>query len=56
MTIDAVRTPDERFAELAGFDYTPHYLEDLPGFEGSRLHDSDEWNAEAEHTSLCLHG
>jgi hypothetical protein len=29
--IEALRTPDERFADLAGFSYPPSYVEDLPG-------------------------
>ena len=36
MTI--LRTPDERFEMLPGFPYEPHYLEQLPGYEGLRLH------------------
>ena len=53
---EAVRTPDDRFATLPGYDYTPRYLDDLAGFEGMRLHYVDEGPAEAEHTFLCLHG
>ena len=36
--IEALRTPDERFADLPGFSYTPSYVEDLPGYEGLRAH------------------
>jgi pimeloyl-ACP methyl ester carboxylesterase len=45
-----VRTPDERFAELPGFPFAPHYVE----WRGMRVHYVDEgW---AERTFLCLHG
>lgn len=56
MTIAALRTPDERFLDLPGYDFTPHYVDDLPGYEGLRLHYLDEGPADAEHTFLCLHG
>ena len=36
--IEALRTPEERFAVLPNFPYAPRYIEDLPGFEGLRLH------------------
>jgi hypothetical protein len=36
--VDALRTPDDRFAGLPDFPYGPHYLDDLNGFEGLRLH------------------
>lgn len=52
----SLRTPDERFAHLAGFDYVPRYREDLPGFEGLRLHLLDEGPRDAPRTALCLHG
>jgi pimeloyl-ACP methyl ester carboxylesterase len=56
MTIKALRTPEERFAFLPGFPYTPRYLEDLPGYEGLRMAYIDEGPADAETTFLCLHG
>ena len=36
--MEKVRTPDERFQGLPGFDWTPRYLEGLDGFEDLRLH------------------
>ena len=51
-----LRTPDERFADLPGFAYSPHYTAILRGFEGLRLHYIDEGPADAEVTVLCLHG
>jgi pimeloyl-ACP methyl ester carboxylesterase len=54
--IEALRTPDERFEVLPNFPYQPRYLEDLPGFEGLRLHYVDEGPSDAEDVFLCLHG
>lgn len=56
MAIEALRTPDERFAFLPAFPYTPSYVEDLPGYEGLRMAWIDEGPADAETTFLCLHG
>ena len=56
MTIPALRTPDERFALLPAFPHTPHYVEDLAGYEGLRMAYVDEGPADAEATFLCLHG
>lgn len=56
MTIDAKRTPEERFQNLPGFDFAPHYLEDLTGYEGLRVHYLDEGPKDAARTFLCLHG
>ncbi len=56
--IESVRTPEERFAGLPGFPFAPHYVEDLPGYEGLRVHYLDERPAQASsgRTVLCLHG
>ena len=56
MTIEFVRTPEERFALLPGFPYTPHYVDSLEGFEGLRMHYVDEGDVESGNTFLCLHG
>ncbi|MEO1101406.1 MAG: haloalkane dehalogenase [Pseudomonadota bacterium] len=56
MPIDAVRTPDERFSNLPGYDFAPNYVDDLPGYEGLRVHYVDEGPKDAAHTFLCLHG
>jgi len=53
---DALRTPDERFRELPGYPWPPHYLNDLPSLAGLRLHYLDEGPREAPLTWLCLHG
>ncbi len=44
-----VRTPEERFANLPGFPYVPHYVE----LDGPRMHYVDEGQGEVV---LCLHG
>ena len=56
MTIDAKRTPDARFEGLPGWSYEPHYVDDLPGYEGLRVHYVDEGPEHAVRTYLCLHG
>ncbi|NOX83221.1 MAG: alpha/beta fold hydrolase [Alphaproteobacteria bacterium] len=60
MTIKALRTPDERFENLSGWDYAPHYVDDLPGYEGLRMHYVDEapssGDAKDGVTFLCIHG
>ncbi|MFK7963477.1 MAG: haloalkane dehalogenase [Burkholderiaceae bacterium] len=52
----SLRTPDERFEQLPDWPYQPHYVSDLTGAEGLRVHYVDEGPADAEHTFLCLHG
>ena len=53
---DAVRTPDQRFADLPGYPWQPRYLNDLPTLDGLRMHYLDEGPATARRTWLCLHG
>lgn len=53
---DALRTPDDRFADLPGYPWAPHYLNDLPSLAGLRLHYLDEGPRDAPRTWLCLHG
>jgi pimeloyl-ACP methyl ester carboxylesterase len=53
--IEALRTPDERFAGLPGYAFEPRYIDDLAGYEGLRLHYLDE-GARGGHVFLCLHG
>jgi haloalkane dehalogenase len=47
--VSAYRTPEERFTELPGFGFAPHYVEQ----DGLRLHYLDEG---AGDPVLCLHG
>ncbi len=53
-----LRTPDDRFANLAGYPFAPHYV-DVPAGDGStdtlRVHYIDEGPASAEPV-LLLHG
>jgi len=51
--VNILRTPEERFAQLPGFDFAPHYLE-TPGLAGIRVHYLDEGTGAI--TFLCLHG
>src|SRR6218665_289976 len=39
---DALRTPDTAFAGLPDYPWAPHYLSDLPGLAGLRMHYLDE--------------
>ncbi len=53
---DAVRTPDERFEQLPGYPWQPHYVSTLPALGGWRMHYLDEGPRDAPTTWLCLHG
>jgi haloalkane dehalogenase len=55
MPIHALRTPDERFANLPGWPYQPRYVEDLPGYVGLRMHYVDEGPKDGP-VFLCIHG
>lgn len=54
--MDVLRTPDERFNNLPDYDFEPHYVDDLQGYEGLRVHYLDEGSELAEQTFLCLSG
>ena len=54
--IDALRTPDERFADLPDFPWAPRYIADLPGYEDLRCAVIDEGPKTGAPTFLCLHG
>ena len=56
MTLNALRTPDERFADLPGWPYAPRYVDDLHGYGGLRMHYVEEGPADASVTFVCLHG
>ena len=50
--MDILRTPDDRFASLPGWPYSPRYLQ-----QGAlRMHYVDEGPRDAAVTALCLHG
>lgn len=52
----ALRTPEERFADLPGYAFSGHYFDDLKGCEGLRVHYLDEGPVDAQRVFLCLHG
>jgi haloalkane dehalogenase len=54
--MEALRTPDDRFTNLPGFPFAPHYTE-VPDSEGGtlRVHYLDEGDADAP-VVLLLHG
>ena len=56
MTIEALRTPDERFADLPDFDFPVGYVDDLTDYAGLRIAYVDAGPKNAERTFLCLHG
>ena len=56
--MNVLRTPDERFEDLPGYDFAPHYVE-VPAGEGPgrlRVHFVDEGRTGATETVLLLHG
>ena len=54
--IEAVRTPDERFADLPGYAFAPNYIVPQPE-TGLRMHYLDEGSREpGVPVFLCLHG
>ena len=53
---NVLRTPDERFFDLPGFQFDPAYIDDLKEFEGLRMHYIDEGPQNVNDTFLCLHG
>ena len=53
---DVLRTPEGRFTDLPGYAFAPHYIGDLKGYQGMRLHYLDEGDQAAKKTFLCLHG
>lgn len=55
-TVEFLRTPDNRFVDLPGFPFQPHYVDNLRGYEGLRAHYLDLGPRDAQRTFLCLHG
>jgi haloalkane dehalogenase len=56
--VNVLRTPDERFENLPGYEFAPHYLE-IPGGEGTeslRVHYVDEGPPSGTETILLVHG
>ncbi len=52
----ALRTPEERFANIPDFDFPVKYVDDLPGYQDLRIAYIDAGPQDAEHVFLCLHG
>lgn len=53
---DALRTPEDRFADLPDHPGPSHYISDLPCLQGWRMHYLDLGDPRAASTCLCLHG
>jgi len=57
--LKVLRTPDERFSRLPGFEFEPHYV-DVPAGDGAagtiRVHYLDEGDPGATETVLLMHG
>lgn len=59
---DALRTPENVFASLPGYPWSPNYISDLPALAGLRMHYLDEGpplrqaQDNRNLTWLCLHG
>ena len=55
--MQVLRTPDERFEALSGFDYAPRYVElgDKNGLQALRLHYLDE-GPRTSAPVLLMHG
>lgn len=55
MSIEVLRTPEERFSLLPAFPYQPQYVDNLPGYSNLRMAYIDEEKSSTE-VFLCLHG
>lgn len=54
--MNILRTLEEYFLNWPGFSFSPQYVEDLPGYNGLRVHFIDEGPVDAEAVWLGLHG
>ncbi|WP_299731221.1 haloalkane dehalogenase [uncultured Tateyamaria sp.] len=54
--MDVLRTPDERFVGLPGYDFPANYVDDLEGYDGLRVHYVDQGALDTDRTFLCLPG
>ena len=54
--MEVLRTPDDRFVDLPGYDFAANYVDDLPDYEGFRVHYLDQGAKGANQTFLCLPG
>lgn len=56
MTLEVLRTPEQRFSLLPAFPYLPKYVDTLEGFAPLRMAYVDEGDAASKEVFLCLHG
>ena len=54
--MEVLRTPDERFVDLPGYDFAANYVDELQGYEGLRVHYLDQGTHDSDQTFLCLPG
>ena len=54
--MEVLRTPDERFVDLPGYDFAANYVDELQGYEGLRVHYLDQRTHDSDQTFLCLPG
>ncbi|MEM9045414.1 MAG: alpha/beta fold hydrolase [Pseudomonadota bacterium] len=54
--IKTLRTTYDRFKHLPGYDFAPHYVDSLSGYEGLREHYLDGGDPTSGEVFLCLHG
>jgi haloalkane dehalogenase len=54
--VEILRTRDSRFDNLPGYSFAPNYVDNLPNYQGIRIHYVDTGPADASSTFLCLHG
>lgn len=52
---DALRTPERCFEGLPGYPCIPHFVSDLPGLAGLRMHFVDDGPRDGAIVYLCLH-
>jgi haloalkane dehalogenase len=54
--LEILRTPAPCFDGLPGYSFHPHYVDDLTGSDGLRLHYVDAGAPDSKQVFLCLHG
>ena len=54
--MEVLRTPDDRFMDLPGYDFAANYVDDLHDYEGLRVHYLDQGAKGANRTFLCMPG
>ncbi|MEK9570782.1 MAG: alpha/beta fold hydrolase, partial [Paracoccaceae bacterium] len=54
--MEVLRTPDDKFVDLPGYDFAANYVDDPHDYEGLRVHYLDQGAKGANRTFLCLPG